>query len=264
MLKLNNIDVIYSKSILVIKGVSLSVERGNIVSLLGNNGAGKSTTLKAISGLISVEEGEVSAGTIEFEGIRIDRETAENVVKAGIVQVIEGRMIFEHLTTEENIMIGAHLRKDKDGVKKDIERVYDYFPNLFPLRKRVIGYLSGGEQQMVVIGRALMSRPKLMMLDEPSLGLAPQLVDHIFGIIKKINQEEGITIILVEQNVAMALSLSSYGYVMENGKIVLDGPSGKLMQNEDIKEFYMGLSQVNEAKGYKSVKHYRRRKRWLG
>ncbi|MBU2547538.1 MAG: ABC transporter ATP-binding protein [Proteobacteria bacterium] len=264
MLKLNNIDVIYSRSILVLKGVSLVIEQGRIVSLLGANGAGKSTTLKSISGLIKVEEGEVTAGNIEFEGRRIDRETPENIVRMGIVQVIEGRMIFEHLTAEENIAIGAHLRKDRREAKRDLERVYAYFPRLPDLRHRVIGYLSGGEQQMVVIGRALMARPKLMMFDEPSLGLAPRLVHEIFEIIARINQDEGATMIVVEQNVEVALAVASYGYVMENGKIVLDGPAEKLMHNEDIKEFYLGLSQVGEKKSYKEVKHYRRRKRWLG
>jgi len=264
MLKLNNIDVIYLNSILVLKGVSLTVDEGKIVSLLGANGAGKSTTLKAISGLIKVEEGEVSAGNIEFEGQRIDNEWPENIVKSGIVQVIEGRMIFEHLTAEENIVIGAHLRQDKAEVKRDLERVYSYFPKLPDLRHRIIGYLSGGEQQMVVIGRALMARPRVMMLDEPSLGLAPRLVEEIFGIIDRINKDEGTTILLVEQNVEIALSVAAYGYVMENGKIVMDGPAEKLKENEDIKEFYLGLSQLGEKKSYRSVKHYRRRKRWLG
>ncbi|RJQ86926.1 MAG: ABC transporter ATP-binding protein [Desulfobacteraceae bacterium] len=264
MLKLNNIDVIYLNSILVLKGVSLNVEEGKIVSLLGANGAGKSTTLKSISGLIKVEEGEVSAGSIEFEGKRIDNEWPENIVKAGVIHVIEGRMIFQHLTAEENIMIGGHLRRDKAKLKQDLEHVYSYFPGLSRLRNRIIGYLSGGEQQMVVIGRALMARPRLMMLDEPSLGLAPRMMEEIFGIIDRINKNEGSTILLVEQNVEMALSVADYGYVMENGKIVMDGPAEKLRKNEDIKEFYLGLSQLGEKKSYRSIKHYRRRKRWLG
>ncbi len=264
MLKLNNIDVIYSNSILVLKGVSFEVAQGGIVSLLGANGAGKSTTLKAISGLLKVEDGEVSAGSIELKGRKIERETPENIVKMGVIQVIEGRMIFEHLTAEDNISVGAHLRSDRAAVKKDMEKVYTYFPRLRGLRKRVIGYLSGGEQQMVVIGRALMARPTLIMFDEPSLGLAPRLVHEIFDIIGRINRDHGTTMIVVEQNVEMALGVASYGYVMENGKIVLDGSAEKLAGNEDIKEFYLGLSQVGGKKSYKEVKHYRRRKRWLG
>lgn len=264
MLKVNNIDVIYSKSILVLKGVSLAIEKGAIVTVLGANGAGKSTTLKAISGLLKVEEGEVTAGNIEFEGKRIDREAPEEIVKSGIVQVLEGRMIFEHLTTEENIIVGAHLRSDRDQVKKDLDRVYSYFPRLPELRNRVMGYLSGGEQQMVVIGRALMASPKLMMLDEPSLGLAPLMVWEISKVIGRISSEEETTLLLVEQNIEVALSLANHGYVMENGKIVLEGSAEELRDNEDIKEFYMGLSQVGGKKSYKEVKHYRRRKRWLG
>jgi branched-chain amino acid transport system ATP-binding protein len=264
MLKVNNIDVIYSKSILVLRGVSLAIEKGTIVTVLGANGAGKSTTLKTISGLLKVEEGEVTAGSIEFEGKRIDREAPEEIVKLGIVQVLEGRMIFQHLTTEENILVGAHLRNDRNQIKKDLDRVYGYFPRLLELRNRVMGYLSGGEQQMVVIGRALMANPKLMMLDEPSLGLAPLMVWEISRVIGRIKSEEETTLLLVEQNIEVALSLADHGYVMENGKIVLEGSAEELRDNEDVKEFYMGLSQVGGRKSYKEVKHYRRRKRWLG
>ena len=248
MLILNNIDVIYSKVILVLKGVSLSVEKGNIVAIMGANGAGKSTILKAISGLLTVEDGEVTVGSIHFEGKRIDREMPEDIVEMGIIQVLEGRMIFEHLTTEENILVGAHLRKDRNDVKKSLDRVYGYFPILPELRDRVIGYLSGGEQQMVVIGRALMASPRMMMLDEPSLGLAPRLVWEISKVINRINSEEATTILLVEQNVEVALSVANFGFVIENGKIVLEGSAEKLTKNEDIKEFYMGLSEVGEKK----------------
>lgn len=263
MLRLNNIEVIYSDVILVLKGVSLEVPGGKVISLLGANGAGKTTALKAISGVLYTELGEVTDGSIEFDGMRIDGKAPEEIVQMGIVQVMEGRRLFEHLTAEENLRVGAYVRKDRENVLKDLELVYHYFPRLKDLRGQVSGYLSGGERQMLVMGRALMSHPKVMLLDEPSLGLSPLLVRHIFEVIKKINREEKASILLVEQNAKIALSTSDYGYIMENGRVVLDGPSPKLKENEDIKEFYLGLSQVGKRKSFREVKHYRRRKRWL-
>jgi len=263
MLTLNNIEVIYSDVILVLKGVSLNVAEGTIVALLGANGAGKTTALKAISGLLKTELGEVTDGNIEFEGERIDQRSPEEIVKMGIVQIMEGRPLFEQLTVEENIKVGAYSRNDKLEIKKDIENVYQYFPKLAEMRSRVSGYLSGGERQMLVMGRGLMARPKLMLLDEPSLGLSPSMVKEIFKIIELMNKANNASILLVEQNASVALSISSHAYVMENGRIVLDGPSAKLKENEDIKEFYLGLSQVGKRKSYKEVKHYKRRKRWL-
>jgi branched-chain amino acid transport system ATP-binding protein len=263
MLTLNNIEVIYSDVILVLKGVSLDVLEGNIVALLGANGAGKTTVLKAMSGLLKTELGEVTDGSIEFEGIRIDQKSPEEIVRMGIVQVMEGRPLFEQLTVEENIKVGAYSRNDQDAIRKDMEDVYTYFPILARMRHRVSGYLSGGERQMLVMGRGLMARPKLMLLDEPSLGLSPALVKEIFKIIERINKEQNTSILVVEQNAFVALSISDHAYVMENGRIVLDGPSSKLKENEDIKEFYLGLSQVGKRKSYKDVKHYKRRKRWL-
>lgn len=264
MLKLNNIEVTYLNVILVLKGVSLEVGEESIVALLGANGAGKTTTLKAISGLLHTEEGEVTDGSITFEGKRIDKLSPEDIVKGGIVQVIEGRRLFEHLTVEENLKVGAHLRRDGAAIKRDLEMCYQYFPKLKMLRHNESGYLSGGEQQMLVIGRALMAHPKLMLLDEPSLGLAPLLVKEIFDIVQRINREEKTSIMLVEQNAMAALSIANYGYVMENGRIVLDGPAEKMRENEDVKEFYLGLSEIGKRKSYREVKHYKRRKRWLG
>lgn len=263
MLTLNNIEVIYSDVILVLKGVSLSVQKGKIVALLGANGAGKSTTLKAVSGLLKTELGEITDGNIEFEGKVIGHEDPEEIVKMGIVQVMEGRPLFEQLTVEENIRVGAYSRNDTVGIKEDMENVYRYFPILAGMRHSVSGYLSGGERQMLVMGRGLMAKPQLMLLDEPSLGLSPSLVKEIFRIIEAINRENNTSILLVEQNAKVALSISDHAYVMENGRIVLDGPSSKLKENEDIKEFYLGLSQVGKRKSYKDVKHYKRRKRWL-
>ena len=263
MLKVNNIEVIYSDVILVLKGLSMVVPEGQIVALLGANGAGKSTTLKAISGLLKSEEGEVTDGEILFAGEKINGKDPEEIVRKGIFQVIEGRRVFEDLTTEENLRCGAYTRKDLKNVKADYERVYTYFPRLKERRKGLAGYLSGGEQQMLAIGRALMARPKLMLLDEPSLGLSPLLVKEIFGIIKEINQNERTTILLVEQNARVALSISSYGYIMENGKVVLDGETEKLANNEDVKEFYLGMNEVGTRKSYREIKHYKRRKRWL-
>ena len=264
MLRLNNIEVIYSDVILVLKGVSLEVGEGRIVALLGANGAGKTTTLKAISGVLHTELGEVTDGSIEFEGRRIDHRDPEEIVRLGIVQVMEGHRLFEHLTVEENLLVGAYSRSDGPEVKKDLGRVYDYFPRLKELGPRTSGYLSGGERQMLVMGRGLMARPKVMLLDEPSLGLSPVLVREIFRIVRRISTEERTSILLVEQNAIAALSVAEYGYVMENGKVVLDGPTVRLKDNEDIKEFYLGLSEVGLRKSYKEVKHYKRRKRWLG
>jgi branched-chain amino acid transport system ATP-binding protein len=266
MLKVNNIEVIYSDVILVLRGVSIEVGEGKIVAILGANGAGKTTTLKAISGLLKAEQGEVTRGTIEMDSRRIDHLSAQTIVRdLGIVQVLEGRRQFQHLTVEENLIVGAMARGHSGGmIQEDLKRVYQYFPALKNLRKRVSGYLSGGEQQMLVIGRGLMSRPQLLMLDEPSLGLAPLLVQEIFRVIRMINQEDGISILLVEQNAHLALEVAHYAYVMEIGRVVLDGPADQLAENEDIKEFYLGLTQLGERKSYREVKHYKRRKRWLG
>ncbi len=263
MLKLNNIEVTYLNVIRVLHGVSLSVDDGAIIALLGANGAGKSTTLKAISGLLHIEEGEVTDGSIEWNGERIDKKNAEAIGKLGIIQALEGRHVFEHLTAEENLLVGAHNRNDRQAVKQDLEMVYNYFPRLKDLRRNTAGYLSGGEQQMVVIGRAMMATPKLMMLDEPSLGLAPLMVEEIFDIIRRFNTEQKTSVLLVEQNVRIALSIAHYGYVMENGRVVLDGSADFLKNNEDVKEFYMGLSALGTKKSYRDVKHYKRRKRWL-
>jgi branched-chain amino acid transport system ATP-binding protein len=263
MLKLNNIEVTYLNVIRVLHGVSMKVDDGAIVALLGANGAGKSTTLKAVSGLLHVQEGEVTDGSIEWDGERIDHKSAEEIGKLGIIQALEGRRVFGHLTTEENLMVGAFNRRDSHAVKRDLEMVYHYFPRLKSLHRNIAGYLSGGEQQMLVIGRAMMTSPKLMMLDEPSLGLAPLLVEEIYDIINRFNQEQKTSVLLVEQNVRIALSIAHYGYVMENGRIVLDGTAEFLKNNEDVKEFYMGLSAMGTRKSYREVKHYKRRKRWL-
>jgi len=263
ILALNNVEVIYADVILVLKGMSMEVHEGQIVALLGANGAGKSTTLKAISGLLKGEEGEVTDGSISYMGQPIDSVDPEKRVSMGIFQVMEGRRVFDDLNIDENLYAGAHTRKSRADVKKDMEMVFEYFPRLTERRSTLAGYLSGGEQQMLAIGRALMARPKLMLLDEPSLGLAPLLVKEIFGIIDRINKEEGTTILLVEQNARIALSIADYGYIMENGKIVMDDPVDKLKENEDVKEFYLGLSKVGDKRSYRDVKHYRRRKRWI-
>jgi branched-chain amino acid transport system ATP-binding protein len=263
MLKVNNIEVVYMSVIQVLRGVFLEVGDGKIVALLGANGAGKTTTLKAISGMLKTEEGEVTDGSIDFDGERIDRYGPEDIAVMGISQAMEGRRVLEHLSVEENLLVGAYCRKDGAGVKKDIEIVFDWFPKIKQLRRQMSGYLSGGEQQMLVIGRALMARPRLMLLDEPSLGLAPLLVEEIYEIIKRINTEQRMAILLVEQNARAALGIADYGYVMENGRVVLEGPAEKLKDNEDVQEFYMGLSTVGSKKSYRDVKHYRRRKRWL-
>jgi len=263
MLRLNNIEVTYLNVIRVLHGVSMTIEDGAIIALLGANGAGKSTTLKAISGLLHVEEGEVTDGSIEWNGERIDKKNAEEIGKLGIIQALEGRRVFEHLNTEENLLVGAYYRRDRRAVRQDLDMVYNYFPRLKELRRNIAGYLSGGEQQMLVIGRAMMTAPKLMMLDEPSLGLAPLLVEEIYDIIKRFNTERKTSVLLVEQNVRIALSIAQYGYVMENGRVVLDGTADFLRNNEDVKEFYIGLSAMGTKKSYREVKHYRRRKRWL-
>ena len=263
MLEVNNIEVIYHQVILVLKGMSLKVDDGQIVTILGNNGAGKSTTLKAVSGLLKTENGEVTDGSISFMGERIDRIDPEKIVRRGIFQVMEGRQAFEDLTVEENLIVGAHTVKSRKQIKTDLETVYHYFPRLTQRRNFLAGYISGGEQQMLVIGRGLMARPKLMLLDEPSMGLSPMLVGEIFDIIKKINREQKVTILLVEQNARMALSIADHGYVMENGRIVLDDDVDKLRENADIKEFYLGLTEMGAKKSYRDVKHYKRRKRWL-
>jgi branched-chain amino acid transport system ATP-binding protein len=263
ILALNNVEVMYDHVILVLKGLSMQVEAGKVVALLGSNGAGKSTTLKSISGLLRTEDGEVTDGSIEFAGKRIDREDAADLVRRGIFHVLEGRRVFEHLTAEENLLSGAHTRERGADLSSDIARVFAYFPRLVQRRQQAAGYLSGGEQQMLAIGRALMARPRLMMLDEPSLGLSPLLVEEVFSIIRRINQEEGITILLVEQNARLALSVADYGYLMEGGRIVFEGEPDKMRDNEDVKEFYLGLGERGERKSYRDVKHYKRRKRWL-
>ena len=263
ILKINNIEVKYHEIILVLKGVSIEVPKGGIVALLGANGAGKSTTLKAISGLLKHEDGEVTDGSIEFMGESIDRLKAEKIAKMGIVQVIEGRRVFEHLTVEQNLKVGAHLRGSGKSVKEGLEVVYHYFPRLREKRNEVAGFVSGGEQQMTVVGRALMTNPKLILLDEPSMGLAPLLIHEIFNIITRLNREENISILLVEQNVKLALNVAPYAYVMENGRIVMDDTSEKLRENPDIKDFYLGLTDVGGRKSFRDVKHYKRRKRWL-
>jgi branched-chain amino acid transport system ATP-binding protein len=263
LLSVNNIEVIYDHVILVLKGVSLQVPEGGIVALLGANGAGKTTTLKAISNLLHAERGEVTKGTIEFQGDRVDKLTPNDLVKKGVIQVMEGRHCFEHLTIDENLLTGAYTRRDgRAAVQRDLDMVYGYFPRLKERRKSLAGYTSGGEQQMCAIGRALMSRPKMVLLDEPSMGLAPQLVEEIFEIVNRLNQVEGVSILLAEQNTNIALKYATYGYILENGRVVLDGDAKTLSNNEDVKEFYLGLS-ASGRKSYRDVKHYKRRKRWL-
>lgn len=263
VLKVNNIEVAYLSVIRVLHGISLEVGDGQIVALIGANGGGKTTTLKSISGLLKTEEGQITSGDITFDDKRLDRYGPEDIARMGISQVMEGRRVLEHLSVEENLQVGAYCRRDRAGVKRDLEMVYDYFPKIRDYRKRVSGYLSGGEQQMLVIGRALMADPRLMLLDEPSLGLAPMAVAEIYEIIKKINKDRGVSMLIVEQNVKAALGIANYGYVMENGRIVLNGPADKLTDNEDVKEFYMGISSSGSQKNYREIKHYHRRKRWL-
>ncbi|HFC04944.1 MAG TPA: ABC transporter ATP-binding protein [Rhizobiales bacterium] len=265
VLEINNIEVIYDHVILVLKGVSLNVPRGGITALLGANGAGKSTTLKAISNLLKAERGEVTKGSIEFNGERVDTMFPNDLVRRGCIQVMEGRHCFEHLTIEENLMTGAFTRRDGRGaIAADLEMVYDYFPRLRERRESLAGYTSGGEQQMCAIGRAMMSKPSMMLLDEPSMGLAPQLVEEIFEIIKTLNEKEGVSMLLAEQNTNIALKYAKYGYILENGRVVMDGDATDLLENEDVKEFYLGVASDDEdRRSFKNVKAYKRRKRWL-
>ena len=263
LLSVNNIEVVYDRVILVLKGVSLTVPEREIVALLGANGAGKSTTLKAISSLLRAERGEITKGRVDYDGARSDRWNAAELVRRGVVQVMEGRHCFEHLTVEENLMTGAYTRRDgREAVRRDLDLVYGYFPALKRRESSLAGYISGGEQQMTAIGRALMARPRLILLDEPSMGLAPQLVEEIFEIVKRLNEEAGVSFLLAEQNATVALRYAGYGYILENGRVVLDGPAESLRENEDVKEFYLGLGEAGR-KSYRDVKHYRRRKRWL-
>ncbi|MXW72090.1 MAG: ABC transporter ATP-binding protein [Acidobacteria bacterium] len=262
LLSLNNIEVLYDDVILVLRGLSLEVAEGQIAALLGSNGAGKTTTLKATSGLLHVEDGEVSDGTIVFDGEEIQGMEAHRIVERGLFQVLEGRRVFEHLTVRENLLAGAYTRSARRGLEGETDKVYEYFPTLADRRAQAAGYLSGGEQQMLALGRALMASPRMLLLDEPSLGLAPTLVETIFGALQRINRDEGATILLVEQNARIALSVADYGYIMEGGRVVLEGGAEELRANEDVKEFYLGLGDAGR-RSYRDVKHYRRRKRWL-
>jgi branched-chain amino acid transport system ATP-binding protein len=264
LLQLNNVEVIYSDVILVLKGINLEVAQNSIVALLGANGAGKTTTLKAISGLLKSEDGKVTSGSIVYHGQPIHNEEPNKLVKMGLVQVMEGRRILQHMTVEQNLIAGGKPQKGRQELKSALDRVYNYFPLLKNMKNRISGYLSGGEQQMLVIGRALLAKPELMLLDEPSLGLAPLVVAEIFDLIQKLRKEENLSILLVEQNARAALSISDYGYVLENGRIVLYGSGKELGDNEDIKEFYLGMNLSGQVKSFREVKHYKRRKRWLG
>lgn len=263
ILAVNNIEVIYDHVILVLKGVSLDVPKGGIVALLGANGAGKTTTLKAISNLLQSERGEVTKGSIIFEGKEVQDRSPNELVRSGCVQVMEGRHCFGHLTIEENLLTGAFTRKDgRAAIAKDMEAIYQYFPRLKDRRQSMAGYTSGGEQQMCAIGRAMMSRPKMILLDEPSMGLAPQIVEEIFGIVQSLNDKEGVSFLLAEQNTYMALKFARYGYILENGRVVMDGDAKSLIENEDVKEFYLGIAD-GKRKSFREGKHYKRRKRWL-
>ena len=263
ILLINNIEVIYDHVILVLKGVSLDVPRGGIVALLGANGAGKTTTLRAISNLLHAERGEVSKGSIHFDGIEVHRLSPNELVRRGCIQVMEGRECFAHLTIEENLLTGAFTRSDgRIAIRRDLDLVYTYFPRLQSRRTSLAGYTSGGEQQMCALGRALMSKPKMILLDEPSLGLAPQIVDEIFGIVRTLNEKENVSFLLAEQNTNMALKYASYAYILENGRVVLDGETSTLRENEDVKEFYLGIGDAGR-KSFREGKHYKRRKRWL-
>ncbi|OFX34441.1 MAG: ABC transporter ATP-binding protein [Armatimonadetes bacterium RBG_16_67_12] len=263
MLRLNNVEVRYHEVILALKGVSLEVPSGGIVALLGANGAGKSTTLKAISGLLRHENGAVTEGSIELGGQRIDRRSAEEISQMGIIQIIEGRRVFPHLTVEQNLRVGGHRRTDVGAVRTGLERVYHYFPRLRERRSVLAGFISGGEQQMTVIGRALMTRPTMLLLDEPSMGLAPLLIKEMFDIIHRLNREEGIPILLVEQNAKLALGVASHAYVLETGRMVMEGPAEHLRENPDIRDFYLGLTDLGTRKSFRQVKFYKRRKRWI-
>jgi branched-chain amino acid transport system ATP-binding protein len=263
LLTVENLEVVYNDVILVLKGLSLRVRQGGITALLGPNGAGKSTTLKAISGLIRTEDGEITDGAVVYDGKPIHKALPESIVRSGVFQVMEGRRVFEDLSVEENLRCGGFTRPGNEFAGS-LGRVYEYFPRLQERRRQLAGYLSGGEQQMLAIGRALMAKPKLLLLDEPSLGLAPLLVEEIFTIVRRVNMEEGVTILLVEQNARAALTISQHGYILENGRMVMDGSSESLLNNPDVQEFYLGLGQGGEKRSYRDVKHYRRRKRWLG
>ncbi|WP_319545761.1 ABC transporter ATP-binding protein [Ruegeria conchae] len=263
LLEVNNIEVIYNHVILVLKGVSLTVPKGGITALLGGNGAGKTTTLKAVSNLLHSERGEVTKGSIKYRGTSVHESDPAVLVEKGVIQVMEGRHCFEHLTVEENLLTGAYTRKDGSAaIQKDLELVYNYFPRLKERRRSQAGYTSGGEQQMVAMGRALMSRPETILLDEPSMGLAPQLVEEIFGIVKDLNEKEGVSFLLAEQNTNVALRFAHYGYILESGRVVMDGPAAELRENPDVKEFYLGMSDEGR-KSFRDVRSYRRRKRWL-
>jgi len=263
LLTVSNIEVIYNRVILVLKGVSLEVPQGRIVALLGANGAGKTTTLKAISNLLRAERGEVTKGAIAYQGERVDALTPNDLVRRGVIQVMEGRHCFGHLTVEENLLTGAFTRSDgRREVRRDLDMVYSYFPRLKERRQGLAGYISGGEQQMTAVGRALMAKPRLILLDEPSMGLAPQIVEEIFEIVRRLNRDAGVSFLLAEQNTNIALRYADQGYILENGRVVMDGDAAALRANEDVKEFYLGLSG-NGRKSYRDVKHYRRRKRWL-
>jgi branched-chain amino acid transport system ATP-binding protein len=264
MLELVNVEFMFSGVILVLKGISLKVPKVEIITLLGANGAGKTTTIGAISGLLHTEEGEMTEGHILFEGKPIEDKDPTDIVRQGIVPVLDGRRVIEHMTVEQNLLVGSHLKPDIKSVREDIQKVYTYFPALERTKNRTAGYLSGGEQQMLVTSRVLMAKPRLMLLDEPSMGLAPLVVKEIFHVLSRLNREESITMLLVGQNVRIALSIASYGYLLENGRIVFDGKAMEMAKNEDVKEFYLGLSLSGGRKNYREIKHYKRRKRWLG
>lgn len=264
LLELNNVEVIYSDVILVLKGINMEVPEGDIVALLGANGAGKTTTLKAISGLLHSEEGAVTSGSIHYQDQTIHNKEPQDIVQMGLIQVMEGRRVLEHMTVEQNLIVGGNVHKSRDDLKTSLEKVYMYFPKLRNMRNSISGYLSGGEQQMMLIGRALMAKPKLMLLDEPSLGLAPIIVGEIFDLVEKMKKEENVTFLVVEQNALMALGIADYGYVLENGRIVLSATGKELRENEDVKEFYLGMNLSGDVKSFRDVKHYKRRKRWLG
>lgn len=263
ILDINNIEVVYNKAVQVLRGLSLSVPRGSIVALLGSNGAGKSTTLKAVSRLLSLEDGELVRGGIRFDGQDTASIKPQNLVRAGLSHVMEGRRVFEDLTVEENLVAASYALTDRPNARPDFDLVYGYFPRLHERRRAVAGYLSGGEQQMLAIGRALIAQPKLMLLDEPSLGLSPLLVENIFTIIARINAEQAVSMLLVEQNASVALAVAHYGYIMETGKVVIDGSAQKLAADPDVREFYLGIGGTGETRGFRDLKHYKRRKRWL-
>ncbi len=263
VLDINNIEVVYNKAVQVLRGLSLSVPAGSIVALLGSNGAGKSTTLKAVSGLLDLEDGALVRGQIVFNGGDTAGARPQNLVRAGLAHVMEGRRVFEDLTVEENLVAATYALTGRPGAKVDFDLVYGYFPRLFERRRGLAGYLSGGEQQMLAIGRALIAQPRLMLLDEPSLGLSPMLVENIFSIIARINHEQGVSMLLVEQNASVALAVAHYGYIMETGKVVIDGSAENLAADPDVREFYLGVGGTGEARGFRDIKHYKRRKRWL-